>query len=80
MTAYVVAIRAGACDGKGECVRVCPVSILALEVRGPRARCVVSGPAGRCLGCVVCVAVCPTGAITVMETMDGPGAAAPHLT
>jgi NAD-dependent dihydropyrimidine dehydrogenase PreA subunit len=67
VTAYVVTIRTDTCSGQGECGRVCPVSILSVEARRDRARCVLTGAAERCLGCGVCVVVCPTGAITVTE-------------
>jgi ferredoxin len=71
---YVVTIQTAACAGKGECVRVCPVSILSIDAGRDARHCMVSGTAERCLGCGVCVAVCPTGAIAVTEGSREPTA------
>jgi NAD-dependent dihydropyrimidine dehydrogenase PreA subunit len=60
---FVVTIDPEKCEGDGECVEVCPVSIL--EVVDGKA--VVSGDMGECLGCESCVSTCPHGAITIQE-------------
>jgi len=59
---FVVTVDKGKCDGKGECVDTCPVSVF--EIRDGK-----SEPVNidECLGCESCVEVCPTGAITVKE-------------
>jgi NAD-dependent dihydropyrimidine dehydrogenase PreA subunit len=60
---YVVTIDPEKCQGDGECVDVCPVSILSLA----DGKAVVSGDMSECLGCESCVSTCPHGAITVQE-------------
>jgi ferredoxin len=60
---YVVTIDPEKCEGNGECVDVCPVSILSL-VDG---KAVPSGDMNDCLGCESCVTICPHGAITLQE-------------
>ena len=60
---YVITIDPDKCQGDGDCVENCPVSILEL-VDGKAA---VTGDANECMGCEACVSSCPTGAITVQE-------------
>ena len=60
---YIVTIDPEKCQGDGECVDVCPVSILSM-VDGKAA---VTGDLIECLGCESCVATCPHGAITLQE-------------
>lgn len=60
---YVITIDPEKCQGDGDCVEVCPVSILGL-VEG---KAVVTGDPNECLGCESCVSTCPNGAITVQE-------------
>jgi NAD-dependent dihydropyrimidine dehydrogenase PreA subunit len=67
MLVYIVTIDPQTCDGNGECVEGCPVTILSVESQSDTKKCVVSGATADCLGCMVCVEVCPTGAIQVQE-------------
>ncbi|MBI5026467.1 MAG: 4Fe-4S binding protein [Nitrospirae bacterium] len=59
---WIVVVDKEKCDGKGECVDVCPSGVLKIT----------DGKADpfnvdECVGCMSCVEVCPTGAITVTE-------------
>lgn len=60
---YIVTIDPAKCQGDGECVEVCPVSILSM-VDG---KAVMTGDAMECMGCESCSSTCPHGAITVTE-------------
>ncbi|MHB1130875.1 MAG: indolepyruvate ferredoxin oxidoreductase subunit alpha [Chloroflexota bacterium] len=60
---YIVTVDQDRCEGVGECVEVCPVSILSLE----DGKASVTGDLSECLGCESCVAVCPATCITVQE-------------
>ncbi|HEX2988009.1 MAG TPA: 4Fe-4S binding protein [Chloroflexota bacterium] len=60
---YIVTVDEEKCEGDGECVNICPVSMF--ELVGGKAA--VTGNQDDCLGCESCVAVCPSGAITVTE-------------
>jgi NAD-dependent dihydropyrimidine dehydrogenase PreA subunit len=62
-TMYVVTVDKAKCDGKGECVDACPVSVF--EMKDGKSEPVSMD---ECLGCESCVEVCPTGAITVKES------------
>lgn len=59
---FIVTIDEEKCDGCGECVNICPVSILSL-VDGHAA----AGDSVECSGCESCVSVCKCNAITVTE-------------
>lgn len=59
---YVITVDNAKCDGKGECVDVCPVSALSI-VDGKS----VPTNMDECAGCMSCVETCPNGAITVNE-------------
>jgi NAD-dependent dihydropyrimidine dehydrogenase PreA subunit len=60
--AYSVIVDAAKCNGDGECIDICPVSVY--ELKNGK-----SDPlnAEECLGCESCIEVCPTGAITIEE-------------
>jgi NAD-dependent dihydropyrimidine dehydrogenase PreA subunit len=60
---YTVTVDKGKCDGKGECVDTCPVSVF--ELKDGKAEPV---NVDECLGCESCVSVCPNQAIEVKET------------
>ena len=60
---YTVTVDKTKCDGKGECVDTCPVSVF--ELKDGKAEPVNMD---ECLGCESCVSVCPNQAITVKET------------
>ncbi len=51
------------CTRCGECVKDCPVGIIALEERGPE---LIADKAKLCLKCQHCLAICPTAAISVL--------------
>lgn len=59
---FTVTVDKAKCDGKGDCVDTCPVSVF--EIREGKSEPVKMDD---CLGCESCVGVCPTGAITVEE-------------
>ena len=61
-TMFVVTVDKDKCDGKGECVDTCPVSVF--EMKDGKSEPV---NVDECLGCESCVEVCPQGAITVKE-------------
>jgi len=60
---YVITIDEDKCEGDGECVNTCPVSIFELQ----DGRAVIVGSLDECLGCESCVSVCEKGAITLTE-------------
>ncbi len=60
---YTVTIDTDKCDGKGECVDICPASVF--EIKDGKAAVVNMED---CLGCESCVEACPQGAITVAES------------
>ncbi|OEU60730.1 MAG: nitroreductase [Desulfuromonadales bacterium C00003094] len=51
------------CTRCGECVKDCPVGIIALEDSGPA---LIADKAKLCLKCQHCLAVCPTAALSVL--------------
>jgi nitroreductase/NAD-dependent dihydropyrimidine dehydrogenase PreA subunit len=51
------------CTRCGECVKDCPVGIIALEESGPE---LIADKAKLCLKCQHCLAVCPTAAVSVL--------------
>jgi len=59
---WIVTVNNEKCDGKGECVDVCPVSVL--EIIDGKS---VPTNMDECAGCMSCVETCPNGAITVTE-------------
>jgi NAD-dependent dihydropyrimidine dehydrogenase PreA subunit len=59
---YQVTVDKSKCDGKGECVDTCPVTVF--EMKDGKSEPVNMD---ECLGCESCVEVCPVGAITVKE-------------
>ena len=61
---FMVSVDAVSCDGCGECVAVCPASML--EMVDDKA--VVTGDAAECLGCETCVVSCTRGAVRVTQT------------
>lgn len=60
--AYSVNVDNDKCNGDGECVDICPVSVYELQDGKS-----VPVNAEECLGCESCVEVCPTSAITIEE-------------
>ena len=58
-------VRAGLCDGCGQCTDRCQFG--ALELSGD----VVTIHKGRCVGCGLCAAECPTGALYLQRRMAG---------
>ena len=60
--AYNVIIDSDKCNGDGECVDICPVSVY--ELQGGKS---VPVNGEECLGCESCIEVCPTGAIVIEE-------------
>ena len=60
--AYNVTVDPGKCNGDGECVDICPVSVF--EMQNGKS---VPVNADDCLGCESCVEVCPTSAIVIEE-------------
>ena len=60
---YVVTIDPEKCQGDGECVDVCPVSILSIVDD----KASVTGDPSECMGCESCMTTCPHGAIVVQE-------------
>lgn len=59
---WIITVNNDKCDGKGECVDICPVSALSI-VNGKAA---ATNP-DDCAGCMSCVETCPNGAISVTE-------------
>lgn len=59
---YNVKVDNNKCNGDGECVDICPVSVY--ELQGGKS---VPVNGDECLGCESCVEVCPTDAITIEE-------------
>jgi nitroreductase/NAD-dependent dihydropyrimidine dehydrogenase PreA subunit len=51
------------CTRCGECVKDCPVGIIALEDSGPE---LIADKAKLCIKCQHCLAVCPTAAVSVL--------------
>lgn len=60
---YEVNIDKEKCTGCGECVDICPASVLELVNEKSEAT-----KAEECLGCESCVETCPENAIEVKET------------
>ena len=60
---YIVTIDPEKCQGDGECVEVCPVSILSMVDD----KACVTGDLIECMGCESCSTTCPHGAIVVQE-------------
>lgn len=60
--AYSVIVDSDKCNGDGECVDICPVSVYELQDGKS-----VPVNAEECLGCESCVEVCPTSAIVIEE-------------
>lgn len=56
------AVNEDSCTGCGQCVKICPDEVLALENGKPRAG---VGKFLHCIACGHCMAVCPTGSIGV---------------
>eukprot|EP01106_Pelomyxa_sp_JSP_P013398 TRINITY_DN3984_c0_g1_i15.p1 TRINITY_DN3984_c0_g1~~TRINITY_DN3984_c0_g1_i15.p1 ORF type:complete len:288 (+),score=55.41 TRINITY_DN3984_c0_g1_i15:146-1009(+) len=75
----LVRVEARLCVGCGECVRVCPFSILELD-GGHRPRATRPDTLRDCMRCGQCVAVCPRGALSLaprQATGRTPAPAAP---
>jgi len=60
---YSIAIDTNKCEGDGDCVESCPVTLLALVDN----KATVQGDPNDCLGCMACVTTCKAEAITVQE-------------
>ncbi|MGB8646957.1 MAG: ferredoxin family protein [Anaerolineae bacterium] len=62
-----VQINAETCEGDGDCVDVCPVTILTMGEVNAQPAAAVTGDTEDCIGCMACVNACPSGSITVAE-------------
>ncbi len=62
-----IAINKETCEGEGDCVNVCPVTILSLNEADTKKFAELTGSAEDCIGCMACVNDCPSGSITVNE-------------
>jgi NAD-dependent dihydropyrimidine dehydrogenase PreA subunit len=60
---YSILIDTTKCEGDGDCVESCPVTILAVV----DSKAVVKGDPNECLGCMACTTTCTNEAITVQE-------------
>ncbi len=62
-----IAINQATCEGEGDCVDVCPVTILSLEEAEAKKVASLTGSAEDCIGCMACVNACPSGSMVVTE-------------
>jgi NAD-dependent dihydropyrimidine dehydrogenase PreA subunit len=60
---YSITIDTNKCEGDGDCVESCPVTILAVVDN----KAVVKGDPNECLGCMACTTTCTNEAIAVQE-------------
>ncbi|WP_031515974.1 indolepyruvate ferredoxin oxidoreductase subunit alpha [Desulfofalx alkaliphila] len=60
---YMVSLDSSKCEGCGECVAPCPVSLM--EMVDGKAE--VTGDPAECMGCETCVEICPNDCFTVQE-------------
>ncbi len=60
-------INTATCEGEGDCVDVCPVTILSRTELDGKPVAELSGSAEDCIGCMACVNACPSGSMTVEE-------------
>jgi NAD-dependent dihydropyrimidine dehydrogenase PreA subunit len=64
---WVITVDSNKCQGDGDCVDICPSSILSLAETGGKKVAVVQGSADDCLGCMSCTTTCTNDAITVVD-------------
>ncbi len=62
-----IKIETETCEGEGDCVNVCPVTILSLEEVNAKNVARLTGSAEDCIGCMACVEACPSGSMSVTE-------------
>lgn len=55
------------CEGDGDCVDACPVTILSLGEVDNKKTAILSGKEEDCLGCMACTTTCQNDAIAVLE-------------
>lgn len=67
---YVARVDHGACNGCGQCVKLCPFQ--AFRPRKKKDRAEVD--AARCYGCGICRSACVTGAIALVDRAEVPAA------
>jgi ferredoxin len=65
---YVIKVDTAKCTGDGECVDVCPTSLLTMKDYYGKQVAVFSDRNEDCLGCEACVSTCPAEALTLGES------------
>jgi NAD-dependent dihydropyrimidine dehydrogenase PreA subunit len=61
---YIVSVNSETCEGCGECVDTCPVTVF---VMNSDKKAEVGDSAEECIGCESCVTICSSQSITLQE-------------
>jgi NAD-dependent dihydropyrimidine dehydrogenase PreA subunit len=64
---YMVTIDIDKCEGCGNCVDICPNTVITLVEEDGKTYALFSGSPDDCIGCLSCETECEEGAITVTE-------------